>query len=87
MPLYTGPYLVLQKFNDINYKMHLNGQGTIQVVNHDKLIPWKSSIIPRWMKLVEQKMSKTNLHNILIIVFLKMYVNKLKLKKKTKIKL
>lgn len=87
MPLYTGPYLVLQKFNDINYKMHLNGQGTIQVVNHDKLIPWKSSIIPRWMKLVEQKMSKKNLHNILIIVFLKMYVNKLKLKKKTKIKL
>jgi hypothetical protein len=39
------------------------------------------------MKLVEQKMSKKNWHNILIIVLFKMYVNKLKLKKKTKIKL
>ena len=62
--------------------MHLNGQGTMQVVSHDKLIPCKSSIIPRWMKLVEEQMSKKNLHNILIIVLLKMYVNKLKLKKK-----
>ena len=87
MSLYTGPYLVLQKLNDINYKIRLNGQGTIQVVNHDKLIPCKSSIIPRWMKLVEQKMSKKNWHTILMIVLLKMYVNKLKLKKKTKIKL
>ena len=60
MPLYTGSYLVLQKLNDIKYKIHLNGQGTIQVVNHDKLIPCENSIIPRWMKLVEQKMSKKN---------------------------
>jgi len=60
MPLYTGPCLVLQKLNDINYKIQLNGQGTIKVVNHDKLKPYKSSNIPRWMKLVEQKMSKKN---------------------------
>jgi hypothetical protein len=60
MPLFTASYLVLQKLNDINYKNHLNGQDTIQVVNHDKLIPCKISIIPRWMKLVEQKMSKKN---------------------------
>ena len=58
MSLYTGPYLVLQKLNDINYKIQLNGQGTIKVVNHDKLKHYIRSIIPRWMKLVEQKMSK-----------------------------
>jgi hypothetical protein len=40
MLLYTGPCLVLQKLNVINYNIQLNGQGAIQVLIHDKLIPY-----------------------------------------------
>ena len=36
-PLYLGPCLVLQKLSDFNYKIQLAGQGTMNIVNHDKL--------------------------------------------------
>jgi len=54
-PLYSGPYLVLQKINDLNYKIQLNGQGIIKVVNHDKLKPYLAGVTPKWMTKIIQK--------------------------------
>lgn len=53
-PLYTGPCLITQKLNCINYEIQLDGQGTRKIVNHDKLKPYNGDQNPNWMKLVER---------------------------------
>ena len=52
-PLYSGPCLVTQKLNDINYEIQLNAQGNRKIVNHDKLKLYKGDLNPKWMKAVQ----------------------------------
>ncbi|CAC5364722.1 unnamed protein product [Mytilus coruscus] len=54
-PLYMGPCLITRKLNDINYKIQLDGTGNCEVVNHDKLKPYRGENIPKWMRKVEHK--------------------------------
>ena len=47
---YTGPVLILKKFNDLNYMIQVDAKKAKKVVNHDKLLPYKGKLRPRWMK-------------------------------------
>jgi hypothetical protein len=51
-PLYLGPCLILQKLSDLNYKIQLDGQGTMKIVNHDKLKLSNLDLYPNWSVLL-----------------------------------
>lgn len=50
--LYTGPYLIIRKFNDINYEIQLDEIGT------KKLKTYNGDNIPKWMKTLIKKKDK-----------------------------
>ena len=49
-PSYTGPVLVVTKFNDLTYELQLNGNGSKKTVHHDKLLPYLGRERPKWIK-------------------------------------
>lgn len=53
--LYTGPHLVLNRLNDLDYELVLDEKGTTKVINHNKLKPYTGSNVPKWMKKVESQ--------------------------------
>ena len=40
-PLYHGPYLVLQRLNDLTYRIQMDACGKMKIVHHNKLRPYK----------------------------------------------
>lgn len=54
-PMYTGPCIVTKKFNDINYEIQIDENGTKKIVNHDKLKCFHGDTIPKWMKIILKK--------------------------------
>lgn len=55
-PLYIGPCIVTQRFNDLNYQVQIDGNGTQKVLNHDKLKPYLGKTVPKWMKRLETRL-------------------------------
>ncbi len=49
-PLYRGPVLILKKVSELDYKIQLERQGTIKLVHHDKLKPYKGNKNLPWAK-------------------------------------
>ena len=47
-PLYIGPCVILNKFNNLNYCIQTEENGLTKVVNHDKLKPYKGDNYPKW---------------------------------------
>ena len=46
---YEGPFLVVERINDLNYRIQLNARPNSQkIVHHDKLKPYKGSKNLRW---------------------------------------
>ena len=46
---YTGPVVIIKKFNDLNYMIQVDAKKAKKVVNHDKLLPYKGKLRPRWI--------------------------------------
>ena len=47
--LYHGPCLIVQKYNDIVFRVQLSKWGVCQVLHHNKMKPYKGDNIPRWI--------------------------------------
>ena len=57
---YEGPYLVLAKISNQNYKIQLNQSGNTRVIHHDKLKPYEGTRILTWAKSAIQKYKKNH---------------------------
>ena len=49
-PTYLGPYVVLERLNNLVYKIQLDDRGQERIVNHDKLKKYLGSNYPSWGK-------------------------------------
>ena len=49
-PTYLGPYLIVQKINDLIYKLQLTRLGKFRVVHHNKLKPFQGQVFPKWIE-------------------------------------
>ncbi|KAJ8309916.1 hypothetical protein KUTeg_011781 [Tegillarca granosa] len=58
-PVYTGPHLIIQKINELNYKIQLDVNGCEKVVHIDKLKLYKNENLPKWL-LKKQKEVQRN---------------------------
>ncbi|KAK3085543.1 hypothetical protein FSP39_005031 [Pinctada imbricata] len=47
-PLYHGPFVVVQRINDLVYRIQMDSQGKMKVVNYNKLKPYKGEKLPKW---------------------------------------
>jgi hypothetical protein len=54
-PTYLGPYIVLERLNNLVYKIQLDDKGQERIVNHDKLKKYLGDNYPAWG---EQPMSE-----------------------------
>ena len=53
--LYHGPCLILQKYNDLVYRVQLSKWGVCQVLHHNKMKPYEGTNVPRWLKRLRSK--------------------------------
>ena len=63
---YSGPFVVLWKYNQLDYLIQKDKKGTRAVVHHDKLKPYEGKIRLSWAKSAvgnETKKHQTH-HNI-----------------------
>jgi hypothetical protein len=47
---YEGPYLILKKISNQNYKIQIDQWGKTNVVHHDKLKPYEGTTEIPWAK-------------------------------------
>ncbi|KAK3098081.1 hypothetical protein FSP39_015944 [Pinctada imbricata] len=57
-PLYHGPFVVVQRINDLVYRVQMDSQGKMKVVNYNKLKPYKGEKPPKWGPLAVKKFQK-----------------------------
>ena len=48
-PTYFGPCVVIQKINDLIFKIQLNKHGKVRIVHHNKLKPYEGTDYPAWI--------------------------------------
>ena len=58
--LYHGPYVIVQKYDDLTYRVQLTKTGVHQVLHHNKLKPYEGHSVPNWVKSIKNKLDKTN---------------------------
>ncbi|KAJ8309915.1 hypothetical protein KUTeg_011780 [Tegillarca granosa] len=56
-PVYTGPHLIIQKINELNYKIQLDVNGSEKVVHIDKLKLYKNENLPKWLLKKQKEIS------------------------------
>lgn len=49
-PLYQGPCLIVDKYNDLVYRVHLSKWGICQVLHHNKLKPYEGTNTTCWLR-------------------------------------
>lgn len=54
---YHGPFLILQKLNDLLCRVQIDEQGTQRIVYHDKMKPYQGDK-SAWMKTALKKFQK-----------------------------
>ena len=54
-PIFEGPMVVTKKINDWDLEIQLNKTGKKKVVHHDKLKLYKGNQIPKWVKVLADK--------------------------------
>ena len=55
---YEGPYLIIQKIGDLDYQIQLNQEGTVKIVHHNRLKPYKGDNLLKWAKSALSKLKK-----------------------------
>jgi hypothetical protein len=58
LPKYHGPFLVLQRINDILYRIQVDSSGSQKIVHHDKMKPYHGEELS-WMRCALKKFQKT----------------------------
>ena len=58
-PLYHGPCLIVEKYNDLVYRVQLSKWGVCQVLHHNKMKPYEGVNIPRWLKRAKASMTES----------------------------
>ena len=53
---YEGPYVIVEKVNDLLYRIQLNSRGGSQLVHHNKLKPYLGLKAPRWIKSIAKRL-------------------------------
>jgi len=56
---YEGPYVIVKKYSDLNFKLQLNKRGLTKTVHHEKLKPCKTEL-PLWVKKRQEELQQTN---------------------------
>lgn len=54
-PIFKGPYVVLQKINNLDFLIQKTKQGKTTIVHHNNLKPYEGTTKPRWAKSAAQK--------------------------------
>jgi transposase InsO family protein len=47
---YEGPYLIIQKLNDLDYRVQLNARGKNKIVHHNRLKPYQGDTYLPWAR-------------------------------------
>lgn len=56
---YEGPYLLLNRINDLDYVIQFNATGKKQLVHHDRLKPYEGDLKLKWSKQALKKFQKS----------------------------
>lgn len=48
-PKYIGPCLILQKINNLLYKVKISEQANVKMIHHNKMKPYVGEMLP-WMR-------------------------------------
>ena len=48
---FVGPVLIVQKYNDLNFRIQVDAKKMQKVVHHNKLLPYHGSQRPRWIAM------------------------------------
>lgn len=54
---YHGPFLILQKLNDLLCRVQIDEMGTQRIIHHDKIKPYQGDKLA-WMKTALKKFQK-----------------------------
>lgn len=55
---YIGPCIVLKVFSDLVFEIQLDACGDCRVINHNKLLPYKGDMPPKWALKLSEKLKK-----------------------------
>jgi hypothetical protein len=55
---YEGPFVIVKRINDINYRIQFNARAVQRVVHHNKLKPYHGSQTLSWAKAAVKKAQK-----------------------------
>ena len=55
---YTGPCVIINKHNDLVYRVQLNAQGTQRTVHHNRLKPYEGNERAKWIVCMQKQLSK-----------------------------
>ena len=58
-PTFVGPYIVIDTYGDVNFKIQLDNKGKSRVVHHDKLKIYVGINPPGWAKKFANKVHQT----------------------------
>ena len=58
-PTFVGPYVIIDKYGEVNYKIQLDNKGKSRVIHHDKLKKYTGVDPPRWTKKVIEKLKSS----------------------------
>ena len=54
---WNGPSVVLERINDVNYKLRITEKDT-KIVHYDLLKPYESKEVPKWAMVLKEKLTK-----------------------------
>ena len=55
---FTGPVIIIDKKNDLNYVIEVNSKGDNKIVHHKKLFPYKGDSRPAWVQKALKRFCK-----------------------------
>ena len=60
--LYRGPCIIIQKYNDLDFKVQFSKFGLQQVLHHNKLKPYEGDNVPKWAQKVKATLVTQDQH-------------------------
>ncbi len=61
---YDGPYLVIQKLSDLDYRIQRELNGEKRLTHHDKLKPYNGQLTFKWAKAALKKAGTPSKANV-----------------------
>ncbi len=57
-PNWRGPGIIIRKLSDLVFDIRLNQKGTSKILHHDRLKPYASDEVPRWVSNLQGKLGQ-----------------------------